>query len=62
MNDFKDFLTVIYLLKISYTGRFGSTIKLIADDELLIHDFIQTGITPVHEFEIHFVATEDGNL
>ena len=51
-----------YTLKIAYTGRFRSRIKLMADGQYLIHDFIQTGTTPLHEFEIPKAATADGIL
>ncbi|MBC8181543.1 hypothetical protein H8E88_10510 [candidate division KSB1 bacterium] len=51
-----------YKLKVAYTGRFRSKMKLVADDKYLIHDFIQTGITPIHEFDIPLIATKDGVL
>jgi hypothetical protein len=51
-----------YKLKVAYTGRFRSKIKLIADGKYVIHDFIQTGIKPIHEFDIPVEATNDGVL
>ena len=51
-----------YKLKVAYTGRFRSKMKLVADNKYLIHDFIQTGIIPIHEFDIPLIATKDGVL
>ena len=51
-----------YRLRVAYTGRFRSRVKLVADDTLLIHDFIQTGSEPLFEFEIPSAATADGVL
>ena len=36
--------------------------KLIADSKYLIHDFIQTGITPIHEFDIPLGALYDVSM
>jgi hypothetical protein len=51
-----------YRIKVAYTGRFRSKIKLIADQRFQIHDFIQTGIQPIMEFSIPEAATMDGKL
>ena len=51
-----------YLLRIAYTGRFRSRLRLVADDEYLIHDFIQTDRKPIHEFDLPQQATQDGVL
>jgi len=50
-----------YRLRVAYTGRFRSRIKLVAE-EYLIHDFLQTGRVPLHEFDIPVAATQDGVL
>ena len=51
-----------YILKVAYTGRFRSKIRLIADDTYNIHDLIQTGMRPVMEFNIPDEAVRDGKL
>ncbi|MBN1352958.1 hypothetical protein JXJ21_26445 [candidate division KSB1 bacterium] len=51
-----------YRLKVAYTGRFRSRMKLTAAPEFLIHDFIQTGRQPVYEFDIPQAATQTGIL
>lgn len=50
-----------YKIRVAYTGRFRSRIKMTADD-LLVHDFIKTGVQPIYEFKIPVAATKDGNL
>lgn len=50
-----------YRLRISYTGRFKSRMKLLADG-LLVHDFIQTGTQPTYEFAIPAEAVKDGKV
>jgi hypothetical protein len=50
------------MIKVAYTGRFRSKIRLTADDQFQIHDLIQTGITPVMEFSIPAEAVQDGKL
>lgn len=50
-----------YSIKVAYTGRFRSKMKLVADDTL-VHDFIQTGIQPIYEFQIPQEALMDGKV
>ena len=49
-----------YMLRVAYTGRFNSKLKLVADGKYLIHDFIQTGKKPIYEFPIPAGAVADG--
>lgn len=49
-----------YTLRISYTGRLRSRMKLVADNQYLIHDFVQTGVQPIYEFALPHEATSDG--
>jgi hypothetical protein len=51
-----------YRIRISYTGRFRSRMKMTTDDGQTIHDFIQTGEQPTFEFNIPKVATTDGKV
>ena len=51
-----------YTLRVAYTGRFRSKIRLMADDKFQIHEMMETGTTPVHEFSIPSRATADGRL
>ncbi len=50
-----------YLLRIAYTGRFRSRMKLMADG-VLIHDFIKTGTQPIYEFPVLPEAIADGKV
>tara|TARA_R110002049_G_scaffold104888_1_gene251504 strand:+ start:8676 stop:11117 length:2442 start_codon:yes stop_codon:yes gene_type:complete len=50
-----------YIIKVAYTGRFRSKIKLTAENTL-VHDFITTGIQPIYEFKIPSAALKDGVL
>ena len=54
--------TATYKMRITYTGRFRSKQKLVANDNIVIHDFIQTGEKPVYEFEIPKEATSGGQV
>lgn len=51
-----------YKMRITYTGRFRSKIKLIANNNIVIHDFIQTGTKPTYEFDIPREATSAGKV
>ncbi|RIH64544.1 hypothetical protein D1164_14405 [Mariniphaga sediminis] len=50
-----------YTIRISYTGRFRSRIKMVADD-FPVHDYIQTGIQPIYEFKVPKEAIADGKV
>ena len=50
-----------YLLRIAYTGRFRSSIKLMADGEL-IHNYIRMGKKPILEFLLPKKITQDGQI
>ena len=50
-----------YTVRVAYTGRFRSRMKMTADG-LLIHDFMETGIEPVYDFQIPAEAIKDGIL
>ncbi len=51
-----------FMLRVAYTGRFNSKLKLVADGKYLIHDFIQTGKQPVYEFPVPAAAVADGKI
>ena len=51
-----------YTIRISYTGRFRSRMKMTTDDGVLIHDFIQTGQKPIYEFALPKSAIKDGKV
>ncbi|MGX5855315.1 hypothetical protein ACWKW6_16805 [Dyadobacter jiangsuensis] len=51
-----------YRLRISYTGRFRSRMRMTTDDGQTIHDFIQTGEQPTFEFNVPKAATADGKV
>src|SRR6478735_8424380 len=50
-----------YILKIAYTGRFRSSIKLVADG-VTIHNYIRMGTKPLFEFALPKVITKDGKV
>ena len=51
-----------YILRVAYTGRFNSKLRLVADEKYLIHDFIQTGKNPIYEFPVPGGAVADGSV
>ncbi|WP_225309639.1 hypothetical protein [Larkinella humicola] len=51
-----------YRMRIAYTGRFRSRMKLTTDDGSVIHDFIQTGEQPIYEFDLPQAALSDGKV
>lgn len=51
----------MYIIRVAYTGRFRSRMKMEADD-ILIHDFIETGIQPIYEFRVPKEALSDGKV
>lgn len=50
-----------YIIRIAYTGRFRSKIKLMAEG-IVVHDYIATGVRPIYEFKVPPTALEDGIL
>ncbi len=54
--------TASYKMRVTYTGRFRSQLKLVANDTFVIHDFMPTGEQPVYEFDIPREATAAGQL
>ena len=50
-----------YTLRIAYTGRFRSNMKLVANG-IMIHDFIRMGIRPLFEFSLPREVTKDGKV
>ena len=50
-----------YKIKVAYTGRFRSTMKLTADN-IPVHGFIKTGVQPIYEFPIPAQALKDGSV
>ncbi|QMW03925.1 hypothetical protein [Spirosoma foliorum] len=51
-----------YRMRIAYTGRFRSRMKLTTDDGSVVHDFIQTGEQPIYEFDVPKAALADGSV
>lgn len=54
--------TANYRIRISYTGRFRSRMKMTTDDGQIIHDYLQTGEQPTFEFNIPASVTADGKV
>jgi hypothetical protein len=53
--------SAVYTLKIAYTGRFKSNMKLTADG-VTIHDYIRMGTRPLFEFQLPEKVTGDGRV
>jgi hypothetical protein len=51
-----------YTLKVAYTGRFRSRMRLEVDGGIEVHDFIQTGHQPIHKFDLPKEAYQDGEI
>lgn len=51
-----------YTLKVAYTGRFRSRMRLEVDGGIEVHDFIQTGQQPIYEFDLPKEAYQDGEI
>lgn len=49
-----------YKIRVAYTGRFKSNIRLTTDDGTLVHDYLKVGTEPLYEFEVAPAATFDG--
>lgn len=50
-----------YVIKVAYTGRFRSRMKMMADG-IQVHNFIKTGIQPIYKFPIPAEAIHDGKV
>jgi hypothetical protein len=50
-----------YTIRIAYTGRFRSRMKMYAND-IPVHDFIETGTLPFHEFRVPAAAVSNGKI
>jgi len=50
-----------YTLKIAYTGRFRSKMKLFANG-IMIHDYIRMGVQPLFEFALPKEVTREGKV
>jgi hypothetical protein len=51
-----------YSIRIAYTGRFTSGVKLVANGKYIVHDFIQTGKEPLYEFPVPKEAVATGQV
>ena len=51
-----------YKIRISYTGRFRSKMKMSTENGQLIHDFLRTGEKPTFEFDLPKTAITDGKV
>ncbi len=51
----------LYRIRIAYTGRFRSRIKLTANGKL-VHDVLQTGEQPLYTFDLPDGSVKDGQL
>ncbi len=49
-----------YRIRVVYTGRFKSNIRLVGDNQVPVHDYIKIGTQPVYEFDVPREITGDG--
>lgn len=49
-----------YRIRVAYTGRFRSHLKLMTESGYTVHDFIQTGVDPLYEFDLPKSAIRHG--
>ncbi|ODS81465.1 MAG: hypothetical protein ABS46_11425 [Cytophagaceae bacterium SCN 52-12] len=49
-----------YRIRVVYTGRFKSNIRLVGDNQVPVHDYIKVGTQPVYEFDVPREITSDG--
>jgi hypothetical protein len=52
----------VYKMRVSYTGRFRSWMKLTTDDGHVVHELIKTGDKPIYEFDLPHSVTADGKV
>ena len=48
-----------YTIRVAYTGRFRSTVKMVAND-IVVHDYLETGNQPIYEFQVPQEAVATG--
>jgi hypothetical protein len=51
-----------YRLRVAYTGRFKSNMRLHTGEGHLIHDYVKVGGQPIHEFDVPMEATSKGEM
>ena len=51
-----------YHIRIAYTGRFQSHMKMTTESGYMIHDFIKTGVEPMYEFDLPRAAIKNGKV
>ncbi|MDF7820043.1 hypothetical protein P1X15_20650 [Runella sp. MFBS21] len=53
---------VQYKVKVVYSGRFKSNVRMMTSDGILIHDYIKLGEQPEYEFEVPAQAIKNGEV
>ena len=51
-----------YRVKVVYSGRFKSNIRMMTSAGILIHDYIKSGVQPEYEFEVPADAIKNGEV
>jgi hypothetical protein len=51
-----------YKIRIAYTGRFRSRMKMTTEEGIVIHDYIKTGDKPLYEFDLPAAAIKNGKV
>lgn len=54
--------TATYKMRVTYTGRFRSRLKLVANDNIVVHELMETDTKPLYEFDIPQQATKGGQV
>ncbi len=51
-----------YKVRVVYTGRFKSNIRMKTSDNILIHDYVKAGVQPEYEFDVPAGAVKNGKV
>nr|WP_293836761.1 hypothetical protein [uncultured Arsenicibacter sp.] len=51
-----------YRVRVVYTGRFKSSIRMKTSDNVLIHDYLKAGVQPVYEFAVPAGVIKNGKV
>jgi hypothetical protein len=51
-----------YHIRIAYTGRFQSHMKMTTEGGYMVHDFTKTGVEPIYDFDLPRAAIKNGQV
>ncbi|MDR3714309.1 MAG: hypothetical protein P4L51_15940 [Puia sp.] len=53
---------VDYRIRVAYTGRFRSHMKMVTESGYTVHDYLKTGTEPLYEFDLPGTAIKNGQV